>query len=125
MIDILDTARQTPAVYWPPAGRDAANRVTYGDPVQVPGGVYWVEIAEAFTGPGGQQLVSKAKVLGDSAYTNGLDWVVDGVLWQGEMEDVPNAALHAPLKLPGAQIIRQTLKTPTLDYDQYCRVAYL
>jgi hypothetical protein len=122
VLDILDSARNQDAVYWPPAGTDRQGQVKYGPPVGLR--VWWADTNELIVDKNGQQRVSRSKVLGPDQPAD-VDFKVDGILKLGTVASLGGVDLTKPRAIPDAFVIYKADKTPTVDGDQFARVAWL
>lgn len=114
-MDILDDMRRQRAVYWPPAEINEFGKIGYGPPQEIR--VRWEGVNEAFVTPAGQTLQSKAKVY------PGQDLELQGYLWLGKASQLTDSA--NPKGNPDAYEIKRFDKIPTVDADDFLRVAYL
>jgi hypothetical protein len=123
VLEILDEMRTTTAVYWPPAGyaRDGVSRV-FGPPVEV--AVRWADMAEAVVGATGEQVTSRAKCWGDPA-PGGVAFAPDGALFHGTLAQLGDYDLANPLNHPRVFSVLRAAEVPTLEGDQFVRVAWV
>jgi hypothetical protein len=124
-MDILEDMRVQWAVYWPPGPlSDEATR-TFGEPVELL--VRWEEVTEMFLDRQGNEQVSKSKVyVGEDLTELGVLWlspaVADNSVGSGLAELVSESD---PFANPKAYEIRRFDRIPTLDGDEFLRIAYL
>ncbi len=106
------------AVYWPLSATElsAYGQPTYGTAIEIR--CRWQDRQEEYFTPDNVRKISKAKVFVDR------DVVVGGVLWQGQLIDVPTS-LTSPKKNAGAFEIQRFDKIPDLKYRKFLRKAYL
>lgn len=107
-------------VYWAPAGsvsggedQDQYGSPQFTDPVEL--SCRWDDVAQKFTSPGGEELISRAKVLVD-----GVE--VGGVLMLGTLDDVID---DDPLRNDGAYQIKRYDSTPDFKNRVTYYMAYL
>lgn len=99
------------ATYWPPAGIDAAGKVTFGAPVAI--ACRWENRNEIFIGPQGREETSTAVV-----YV-GSDVTLQGYLYLGD------SVATNPKTVAGAREIRGRGVSPSLGNSQYLVKVFL
>jgi hypothetical protein len=108
------------AVYWPKVGVGDDGQPRYGAAREV--AVRWEDVEELFVDAGGEQKVSSAKVLFDSAEVQIRH---DDVLRKGTVAQVPPALLSKPLRVSGAALVKKVSGIPDLKQKVTVDVAWL
>lgn len=114
-LGILKKMRKQWAVYWATESNDQFGNPVYEEPVEIK--CRWEDKQDLFRDKEGKEVVSSAKVWPDRHLT------LDGVLWEGRLEDVPSQT-H-PFENPGSRAIRSTNSVPSLNAKQFARWVYL
>lgn len=119
-MELIEEVANQVACYWKPTGEtDDFGDDVYEEPVEL--AVYWMDKSQLFTNARGEEKLSRSLV-----YTL-EDVELDGVLWQGELEDLPAGDRTKPFSLgiEKAFKIQRFDKIPSFDGDEWVRTAYL
>lgn len=119
---IIDTSRRQTAVYWPLQGEDSGGsdfdgygKPLYSDPIEIR--VRWEDKNEQILLSDGTTYFSRATI------TTGIDVVLDGALFLGELTDLTSES--DPLSNNGAWPIKKFDKLPNLKNTEILRTAFL
>ena len=107
------TMKQT-AIHWPFEDVDEFGQPTYGDAEEI--GCRWETVNEEFITPGGDQEVSKAKLIIDR------DIDIKGQLALGEVD---STTPEDPADVDAAWEVRSFRKTPNFKGTKFLREVYL
>lgn len=124
-MDILEDMRLQRAVYWPPGFLDENSRKTFDSPIELL--VRWEDSSDIFLDRTGTSQVSRAQVFtGEDVEELGVLWLSSKMEEDGDNSSIGELTSETdPFANPKAYEIRKFEKTPTLDADDFLRIAYL
>lgn len=106
-------------VYWAPKGKDRVGKTTFENPVEMR--CRWEDGATVVRDQNGEEHIYNATVF------VGEDLDVEGMLWHGEIIDVPVDEGDGDPSIPpnDANPIKKFEKIPKINYRKFVRKVYL